>query len=114
MKRIWNVKDREDAARLEEVTARYEGQPNVSIRTFLDLPPFLLPEVLVVNDEGASLSFPQLRDPFGLEACLFFADPLAVGTVREYFDVLWNNARSVVDSGKVVEATARLIRKRAQ
>lgn len=111
IRRIWNVNDADDARRLEEVVHGYQGCRNVSIRAYFDIPSSLPPEVIVVNDLVASLSFPQLRNPTGVEAGEVTRHPEAVLILRQYFDVLWHDATPILTNGDTQEAAIRRARK---
>jgi hypothetical protein len=112
MRRIWNISSLDDCRRLQEILERYKGNPNKSIRVLFDIPDYLLPEILIVNGEVASISFPQQRNPLSLEAALVVRDKEAVRTIQEYFDNLWNHSERALEAGRIVESTLLRVRER--
>lgn len=110
VRRIWNVSSPGDVSRLREVLARYEGRPNHSIRAYFGLPDHALPELLVVDGPGASMSFPSMRTPRGLDWMVRFRRRDLIDVVRDYFDVLWDRADRVLDAGERTNHCDRLLR----
>ena len=106
VRRIWNVGSLDDLNRLREMLGRYEGNANHSIRTYFKLPYHALPELLVVDRHGASMSFPTMRTPRGLDWTARFKRADLMLVVRDYFDVLWDRAEKILDSGELT-ATGR-------
>ena len=109
VRRLWNVKDRGDAHRLIEIVGHYSSHGNVSIRAYFNIDTFLLLDMLVVGNRAVSVSFPQRRRPFAIEACQVFRNRQDVTIIQQYFDVLWNNAAEVLAAGNVVQATMRRV-----
>lgn len=99
VRRIWNIGSADDLNRLREMLERYEGHPNHSIRAYFNLPYHVLPELLVVDRRGASMSFPSMRTPRGLDWSVQFKRTDLMFVVRDYFDVLWDRAERILDSG---------------
>lgn len=122
VQRIWNIKTLEDVHRLREVLEKYRGQPGHSIRAYFDLPDFALPELLIVDGRGASMSFPSNRNPHDLDSMIRFNRSDLIHVVRGYFDVLWDRAVRMLDAGDVtpqcnsllVEAERRIRESTAQ
>lgn len=104
VRRIWNINSADDVARLREVLEKYHGHDNHSIRAYFGLPYFSMPELLIVERRGASMSFPSLRQPRGLGWVIRFKRPDLVQVVRDYFEVLWDRADKILDAGQVVPA----------
>jgi hypothetical protein len=100
VRRIWNVKTTADVQRLKEILEKYKGESRHSIRAFFDLPAFL-PELLVVDRRGASISFPSTGSPYDLDWMIRFNRSDLVHVVRDYFDVLWDRAERMLDAGEV-------------
>ena len=113
VRRIWNVKDRDDASRLIEVVGHYLSHENVSIRVYFNIDTFLIPDMLIIGNRAASAAFPQRRRPFGIEACQFFRDRQGVITIQQYFDILWNNAAEMLAAGSIIQATMKKVEKLA-
>lgn len=99
VRRIWNIGSIDDLNRLREMLERYQGHANHSIRAYFNLPYHALPELLVVDRHGASMSFPSMRTPRGLDWSVRFRRSDLMQVVRDYFDVLWDRAEKVLDSG---------------
>ena len=110
VRRIWNVSTPGDVERLREVLAKYEGRQNHSIRAYFGLPYHALPELLVVDGRGASMSFPSMRTPRGLDWMVRFRRTDLMNVVRDYFDVLWDRAERILDSGERTSDCDRLLR----
>jgi uncharacterized integral membrane protein len=72
VRRIWNVSSLDDVQRLRQVLQDYHGRANHSIRAYFDLPDHALPELLVVDGRGASMSFPSTRSPRDLDWMIRF------------------------------------------
>lgn len=109
VRRIWNVSSADDVNRLREMIDRYQGRNNHSIRAYFELPHHALPELLVVDGRGASMSFPSVRAPRGLDWMMRFKRDDLVHVVRDYFDVLWDRADRVLDSGEEVSGWERAL-----
>ena len=103
VRRIWNVSSRDDAVRLTEMLQRYEGRANHSIRAYFKIPDHALPELLIVDHRGASMSFPSSRSPKELDWMIRFNRADLIGVVQDYFEVLWDRADRVLDAGEIVD-----------
>jgi hypothetical protein len=101
VRRIWNVSSGEDAQRLREILSRYQGKDNHSIRVYFGIPDHVMPELLVVDKRGASISFPSTRTPHGLDWMIGFKRDDLASVISDYFDVLWDRATRVLDAGEV-------------
>jgi hypothetical protein len=102
VRRIWNVSSIDDLKRLREVLQKYRGHANHSIRAYFELPDHILPELLVVDRRGASMSFPSTRSPRELDWMIGFRREDLVAVVRDYFDVLWDRAERMLDAGEII------------
>lgn len=107
VRRIWNISSKEDCRRLREVLDRYRGRTNHSIRAYFAFPDHILPELLVVDGGGASISFPSTRTPHQLDWMIRFTRRELVLVVRDYFDVLWDRAERMLDAGEIADACLR-------
>ncbi|MEU4422033.1 hypothetical protein AB0F81_15520 [Actinoplanes sp. NPDC024001] len=107
VRRIWNVSSASDVSRLREMMKNYQGHQNHSIRLYFDLPYHALPELLLVEGRGASMSFPSTRNPLGLDWMIRFNRKDLVTVVRDYFDVLWDRAERILDAGQPVDGYER-------
>jgi hypothetical protein len=103
LRRIWNVSSLDDVQRLREVIKMYNGRRNHSIRAYFRLPDHLLPELLVVNGRGGSVSFPSTRSPHELDWSVQFRRKDLVAVMRDYFDVLWDRGTRILDAGEVTD-----------
>jgi hypothetical protein len=103
VRRIWNISSIDDLRRLQEILERYRGQGNHSIRAYFKMPDHALPELLVVDHRGASMSFPSTRSPRELDWMIRFRREALVVVVRDYFDVLWDRAERMLDAGEIVD-----------
>jgi hypothetical protein len=101
VRRIWNVSSMDDVQRLREMLTKYQGHANHSIRAYFDLPDHVLPELLIVESRGASISFPSARRPRDLDWMIRFKRDDLVFVVRDYFDVLWDRAERMLDAGDI-------------
>ena len=110
LRRIWNVSSLADVQRLREIIEKYKGHPNHSIRAYFQLPDYLLPELLVVDKRGASISFPSIRSPYDLDWMIRFRREDLIAVIRDYFDVLWDRAIRILDAGEVATGYDKLIR----
>ena len=63
VKSIWNVSSTDDVNRLRALLERYEGRTNHSIRAYFGVADHLMPELLIVDKRGASISFTSTRTP---------------------------------------------------
>lgn len=106
VRRIWNVSSIEDLKRLQEILERYRGHGNHSIRAYFSLPDHILPELLVVERRGASMSFPSTRSPRELDWMMRFRREDLVAVTRDYFDVLWDRAERMLDAGEIPDSCA--------
>jgi hypothetical protein len=111
VRRIWNITSVDDIDRLESMLEKYAGKTNHSIRAYVGIPDHVLPEVLVVDGRGATLSFTSPRNPYGLDWMIRFRRKDLQLVVRDYFDVLWDRAERVLDSGERTRAGAELLRR---
>jgi hypothetical protein len=102
VRRIWNLNSEDDVVRLLEILKKYEGRDNHSIRAFFGIPDFAMPELLVVEGRGASISFPSTRSPHGLDWAIRFNRPDLMYVMKDYFEVLWDRAERILDSGQIV------------
>ena len=109
LRRIWNVSSLDDAARLREMLEKYKGHANHSIRAFFQLPDFVLPELLIVDKIGATMSFPSTRSPFDLDWSVLFRRNDIVIVVRDYFDVMWDRAERMLDAGEITDQARKLL-----
>jgi hypothetical protein len=109
LRRIWNVSSLSDVQRLREMLEKYKGHSNHSIRTYFQIPDHLMPELLVVEGRGASISFPSIRSPYDLDWMIRFKREDLVAVIRDYFDVLWDRAIRILDAGEVVPGCDELI-----
>jgi hypothetical protein len=105
VRRIWNIKSPEDIARLREILMKYQGRSNHSIRAYFQLPDHVLPELLIVDGRGASMSFPSTRSPHELDWVIRFKRNDLVHVIRDYFDVLWDRAERMLDAGETTPTT---------
>jgi hypothetical protein len=101
VRRIWNISSLDDITRVREILSKYEGHQNHSIRAYFKLPDHVLPELLVVEHCGASISFPSTRSPLQLDWMIRFRREDLVSVVRDYFDVLWDRATRLLDAGEI-------------
>jgi hypothetical protein len=101
VRRIWNVSSIDDLKRLREILEKYRGHGNHSLRAYFELPDHALPELLVVEHRGASMSFPSTRSPRELDWMIRFRREDLVDVVRDYFDVLWDRAERMLDAGEL-------------
>jgi hypothetical protein len=109
VRRIWNISSVDDLKRLQEVLKKYHGRENHSIRAYFDLPDHALPELLIVDRRGASMSFPSTRSPRQLDWMIRFRREDLTSVVRDYFDVLWDRAERMLDAGEVaISCNARI------
>jgi len=104
VRRIWNVSSAADAERLKLLLQRYEGRTNHSIRAYFGVADHLMPELLIVDSRGASISFASTRTPHSLDWAVHIKRKDLVYVVRDFFDVLWDRAEKVLDSGEITEA----------
>ena len=104
VRRIWNVSSAADVDRLRKLLKRYEGRTNHSIRAYFGVADHLLPELLIVDKRGASISFASARTPHSLGWAIRVKRKDLVDAVRDYFDVLWDRAERILDSGEITEA----------
>jgi len=79
---------------------KYEGRSNHSIRAYVGLPDHVMPELLIVEGRGASMSFPSARNPHALDWAVRFKRNDLTLVLREYFDVLWDRAERILDAGE--------------
>jgi hypothetical protein len=114
VRRIWTINNKEDAERLKVIVERYKNNANISIRLFFDVEPYMIPELQVINSQTASISFPQSRNPQSIDAGTVVTDPDSVQVIQNYFDVLWDNAKAVLDGGRVNDVTMRSVDARAK
>lgn len=110
VRRIWNLSSLDDVDRLREILSKYQGRANHSIRAYFGLPYHALPELLLVDGPGASMSFPSMRTPRGLDWMIRFRRRDLTNVVRDYFDVLWDRAERILDSGEKTGDCDRLLR----
>jgi hypothetical protein len=108
VRRIWNINSSDDLERLQQVLQKYEGCANHSIRAYFGMRYCSVPELLIVERLGASISFPSPRQPRGIDRVILFRRPDLVHVVRDYFDVLWNQADKVLDAGEIVMTSEEL------
>ncbi|MBT8226455.1 MAG: hypothetical protein HKP61_03565 [Dactylosporangium sp.] len=101
VRRIWNISSPDDIRRLREMMKKYRGRANHSIRAYFSLPNHALPELLIVDGTGASMSFPSTRSPHDLDWTIHFHRRDFILVVRDYFDVLWDRAERMLDAGDV-------------
>lgn len=101
VKRIWNIGNKEDAQRLMEILSKYQNYNNISIRYFTNLPVYTLPELLVVNSDIASTSYPQKRNPFEIEACEVYRNDKSIRILENYFEIMWDNATKLLENGNI-------------
>ena len=104
VKRIWNVSSAADVDRLRMLLDRYEGRTNHSIRAYFGVADHLLPELLIVDKRGASISFASTRTPHSLDWAIRVKRKDLVYVVRDYFEVLWDRAEKILDSGEITDA----------
>jgi hypothetical protein len=104
VRRIWNVSSIDDSARLRTLLERYEGRSNHSIRAYFGVLDHLMPELLIVEKRGASISFASTRTPHSLDWAISVKRKDIVYVVRDYFDVLWDRAEKILDSGEITES----------
>jgi hypothetical protein len=109
LRRIWNISSLGDAKRLREVLEKYKGHSNHSIRAYFQIPDHLMPELLIVEGRGASISFPSIRSPYDLDWMIRFRREDLVAVMRDYFDVLWDRATRILDAGEIVPGCDKLI-----
>jgi hypothetical protein len=111
VRRIWNLTSLDDIERLESMLEKYAGKTNHSIRAYVGIPDHVLPEVLAVDGRGATLSFVSPRNPYDLDWMIRFRRKDLQLVVRDYFDVLWDRAERVLDSGERTAAGEDLLRR---
>jgi hypothetical protein len=109
VRRIWNITSIDDLDRLEVMLEKYGGRANHSIRVYVGIPDHVLPEILIVEGRGGSLSFTSPRNPHDLDWMIRFRRKDLLMVVRDYFDVLWDRADRVLDSGERTEAGKELL-----
>lgn len=100
VRRIWNISSAADVARLRELLTRYQGNNNHSIRAYFGLPDHVMPELLVVDECGASISFVSTRTAHTLDWAVQVRRPDLVHVIKDYFEVLWDRAERILDSGE--------------
>lgn len=114
VRRVWIIRNSDDANRLLAYMNLYRGHTNHSIRVFFD-EPLYLPEVLVINSRRASLSFPQPRNPMELDACIVMTDHQAVLVIERYFETLWEEAKKIFENGEPIDGEAlEMLNRKAQ
>lgn len=91
------------------VLDKYQGHSNHSIRAYFDMPDHILPELLVVDGRGASVSFPSTRTPHDLDWMVRFNRTDLILVVKDYFDVLWDRAERVLDAGNITPEGRRIL-----
>jgi len=92
-----------DVSRLQFLLDKYEGCNNHSIRAYFGVADHLMPELLIVENRGASISFTSTRTPHSLDWAIGVKRKDLVYVVRDYFDVLWDRAEKILDSGEITE-----------
>jgi hypothetical protein len=102
VRRIWNVNSLDDTRRLREIIDKYKGNDNHSIKAYFGLPDHDVPELLIVERQGASISFVSTRTPHRLDWAIFFKRADLAHVIRDYFDVLWDRAELILDAGEVI------------
>jgi hypothetical protein len=112
VRRLWNINSPYDAERLGTIIDRYKGFSGVSIRVLFDIPDYVIPELLIVNDKLGSISLPQTRNPQGIESTVAFTDARSITILRQYFDILWDRADKALDSGEVVGVVLKRVQTR--
>jgi hypothetical protein len=103
VRRIWNISSSHDVNRLRELLERYQGRTNHSIRAYFGVENHLLPEILVVDECGASISFASTTRP-NLDWAISMKRSDLVDVIRIYFDGLWDRAEKIFDSGKITQS----------
>lgn len=109
LRRIWNITSLDDVRRIRQVLEQYQGNRNSSIRSYFNLPDHVLPELLVVEGCGSTISFPSTRSPHELDWSVQFTRKDLVAVIRDYFDVLWDRAARLLDAGEVTEEGWRVL-----
>jgi hypothetical protein len=100
---IWNISSAADARRLREMLAKYQGRENHYIRLYFGVPDHVMPELLIVEKRGASISFSSMSKQQSLDWAILFRRADLVQVIHDYFDVLWENAERILHGGEVVQ-----------
>jgi hypothetical protein len=102
VQRIWNVSSAADAYRLREMLKKYEGRENHYIRLYFNIPDHVMPELLIVEKRGASISLASMGKQQSLDWAILFKRQDLIQVIRDYFDVLWEHAEKILHGGELV------------
>jgi hypothetical protein len=102
VQRIWNISSEADAIRLREMLKRYQGRENHYIRLYFNVPDHVMPELLIVEKRGASISFASTSKQQSLDWAVLFKRQDLVQVIRDYFEVLWEHAEKILHGGELV------------
>ena len=91
VRRLWQIKDTDEIAQLRRYLKQYELYDNYSVKVIVQRHVWI-PEILVVGQKVASMSFPEPSSPRELGRALHFYGHLEVDTVTRYFDILCDTA----------------------
>jgi hypothetical protein len=100
VRRIWNISSSDDVQRLRELLEKYRGRDNHSIRAYFGVEDHLLPELLIVDKCGASVSVSSTKTR-QLDWVISLKRADLIYVVQDYFDGLWDRAEKILDSGEV-------------
>ncbi|ODS40211.1 hypothetical protein BEH94_07385 [Candidatus Altiarchaeales archaeon WOR_SM1_SCG] len=90
IKRIWQIRCKDDLDKLELYLERYKSYDNLSMKYLMGN--FPLPEILSVYGEVVSISIPQPSDPRKLTTAFHFHGKKEILRWEGYFKILWESA----------------------
>ncbi|MGH6848699.1 MAG: hypothetical protein ACREC0_15075 [Methylocella sp.] len=102
VRRLWQIKDADELAQLRRYLKQYEPYDNYSVKVIVARHVWI-PEILVVGQKVASMSFPEPSSPRELGRALHFFGRQEVDTVARYFDILWDTAIPIKISSQIFD-----------
>ena len=99
VKRIWQIRNKEDLEKLSFYLEQYKNYDNISIKCLVGKSP--LPEILCVYGKVASISIPQQTDPYKMITAIHFYNKRAIKRLEKYFNAVWEIAIPVKVGSKI-------------
>ena len=113
VKRVWNICSPDDARRLLEIMEKHKGKAGHSISVYFDVPHSVMPEILVIDKEVASVSLPQNSNPRTVAAATIMTDKPSIELVEQYFDTLFEQGLVAFKNGQPQAVVVKRLEKKA-
>lgn len=107
VKRLWNIKNKEDFKRMLFYLNKYKSYENYSLKCCVNND-FLMEEILICSNHAASVSLPQPNNPRMICVCYHYFNKKDILVWTDYFNLLWEKSipiyvNGVINKEKILE-----------